>query len=1043
MSRPSRLATTISCLIWAGLVLLWVVPLAKADDAPNPFMVRHWTTDDGLPQNQVTCLKQTSNGYLWIGTYSGLARFDGVRFTVFTQRNTPGLAEDSINALAEDSEGTLWIATAKGLVVYREGHFESAYLDENFRNSHVDLLQSGRAGGIWMVAGMRVAHLERGRVSRLWTSGKEAQPIVSISEGADGWLNLFMQCAWLALSPSGDGVRTNSAQESRGPAWKVGLPAREPRQAWVGTTQGLRHWDGKDWRQVGTEHFGSSQVDLVFEDHSGNLWVNGHGELFGLWDGAHWRPIDFGEGFEKGTASCVEEDKEGSIWVGAMEGLVQLRRPLVQTYTTRNGLAHNRAWSVCEATEGTIWVGTQGGLSRIPPGGMIQPLPPGAVSNYCDRCVWPNDKGGVWTARNNLGLFEFQTARLAEVVPGSALPGPITALWKNRSNVLFVCTAGGVLGFRSDQPVPWRDPLLRYPVAEVRAILADRDGTLWLGTDGKGLSRIKTGVISSFTEREGLSNSNVYALHLDVEGALWLGTAHGLTRYRNGKFFAFGPEQGLLENTVNWILEDQSGFLWLSGLQGIYRVERAALNAVADGRARTVDPFVLGTADGMERAETNGEKQPAGWKARDGRLWFPTVRGVVVIDPGTIPLREKPPLVVLEQVKADDEVVAEVGNQMAGMGHQKTGRLRIGPGRAHVLEIQYTANSFGDPKRVRFRYRLVGAGSDWREQTGERVVRYLNLRPGDYHFEVTAANHHNVWNSKPTAFDFSLAAHFWQTGPFYALCVCGVFGLAAGVQAYRLRWQHRLLKLEEQRALASERTRIARDLHDDLGTALTGLALELDVVGRETKESPRAERLAGTAQRTRALAERMREVVWTVNPNCDTVSSLADFLEQQVSQFLRSDGIRVRLEFPEDIPSLPLGAEARHHLALSVREALTNVVRHAQATEVVLSIALLENGRDSGGNRGGKAENNAFLASTLFAKAGSAEMPGGQTLVVQVKDNGRGFRPTEKSGHGLANMQSRLQQVGGSFECASDGRGGTVVTFRLPLRVDKEKRKPI
>jgi signal transduction histidine kinase len=302
-------------------------------------------------------------------------------------------------------------------------------------------------------------------------------------------------------------------------------------------------------------------------------------------------------------------------------------------------------------------------------------------------------------------------------------------------------------------------------------------------------------------------------------------------------------------------------------------------------------------------------------------------------------------------------------------------------------------------ERARFRYRLLGANRDWREETSERTARYINLKPGKYRFEVTAADHHGIWNPVPASFGFSLVPRFWQTWTFYVLCGSGVIGLAAGLQAYRLRWQRRLLKLEEQRALATERTRIARDLHDDLGTALTGLALELDVAGRQAKEvAPLAGRLSEAAQRTRDLAERMREVVWTVNPKCDTVSSLASFLEQQVSQFLRADGLRLRLDFPEDIPELPLGAEARHELALSVREALTNVVRHAQATEVTLSLAITD-----------------------------------QTLRVQVKDNGRGFRQCQTNAHGLANMKARMERVRGSFECLCAPDGGTAVTFRLPL----------
>ena len=255
-------------------------------------------------------------------------------------------------------------------------------------------------------------------------------------------------------------------------------------------------------------------------------------------------------------------------------------------------------------------------------------------------------------------------------------------------------------------------------------------------------------------------------------------------------------------------------------------------------------------------------------------------------------------------------------------------------------------------------------------------------------------------------FAFSLAPHFWQTAWFYAGCALGVLGLAAGIQSYRLRWQRRLLKLEEQRALATERTRIARDLHDDLGTAMTGLALELEVIRRENcEQAPLVTRLGNAAKRTRSLAEQMREVVWTVNPRCDTASSLASFLEQQVEQFLRAEGIHVRLDFPEDIPPLPVEADARHQLALGVREALTNVVRHSGASQVVVTMAIDD-----------------------------------RVLVIRVADNGRGFELAAPRGNGLANLRSRLEQVGGTFDCVSSPGQGTTVTFRLPLNAPSKKK---
>jgi signal transduction histidine kinase len=356
--------------------------------------------------------------------------------------------------------------------------------------------------------------------------------------------------------------------------------------------------------------------------------------------------------------------------------------------------------------------------------------------------------------------------------------------------------------------------------------------------------------------------------------------------------------------------------------------------------------------------------------------------------------------VVIEEVLADDQTVFKEGSLISfGKLSSEPGNPLLPAGRGRVLEIRYTANSFVHPAKVRFQHRLRGREQVWRDAWTRRVAFYTDLRPGQYEFEVRACTDEGLWSSQSATFAFRLAPYFWQTRTFYVMSGAAIIGLGAMLQAYRLRWQHRLLKLDEQRALANERARIARDLHDDLGTALTGLALELDVAGQDAKDGPSlAERLSQTAKHARDLAERMREVVWTVNPRCDTVSSLADFLEQQAEQFLRAPGVRVRLQFPEDIPALPLDAKARHHLALCVREALNNVVCHAQATEVAVSLALVD-----------------------------------QQVLVEVKDNGRGCQPQERSGHGLANLRTRMEEIGGSFQCLSEIGAGTVVSLRLPL----------
>jgi signal transduction histidine kinase len=332
--------------------------------------------------------------------------------------------------------------------------------------------------------------------------------------------------------------------------------------------------------------------------------------------------------------------------------------------------------------------------------------------------------------------------------------------------------------------------------------------------------------------------------------------------------------------------------------------------------------------------------------------------------------------------------------------------LRIPPARAHGLEIRYTANSFVAPEKVRFRHRLEGAEGQWRDADTRRTAFYTNLRPGPYRFNVEASTQEGTWSERPAVFSFFVEPAFTQTAWFPALCALTLLGASGGIAYWRLRWQRRVLLAERNASLQGERARIARDLHDDLGTALTGLALELDVIQRDAEKLPASNRLTTTAQHTRQLAERMREVVWAVNPRCDTVSSLASFIEQQTAQFLKSDGIRGRLDFPDEIPELHIDSETRHQLILVMREALTNVVRHAAATQVVIKMTFEE-----------------------------------RLLVLQVIDNGCGFDSNPEMGHGLRNMAQRLERIGAQFSYQSSFGDGTTLTFRLPLKTPDESKR--
>lgn len=1043
-------------ILWAWLAFGSLVSLSPAAGEPKtresleqPFHVTQWTSEHGLPQNRISALAQTRNGYLWVGTWFGLARFDGVRFVLFNNTNTPEFKREAVTALAVDrGDGALWIGTREGLLRLKDGRFTRPADRHEMAQWDVSRLTAAAGGGVWVAAGERVSYY------------REHRSVVVKIDFAHEWET---EEQMLAVATSGrlrQVARDGTVKDWELPAGGLTnqliagwLPKDRAGRVWFSMQERLLRIAGGQWEELQTWPDRSSPSDHFLEDRAGGVWVAG--AEAGLWRYSELgaQPIKLNESGAEKRITCMLEDIEGQIWVGAVQGLFQLRPRLIRAVTTERGLPHDECWSVCEAPDGAIWVETARGVARIQDE-RTQTFPE-EPARSARHSVLADQAGRLLLGNGHHGLIAWlpgaETNRFWDTGPTAT----VEALYLDRQNCVWVGTDRGVTWFENGQPAAqWGE--FGLPTNSVRSIYQTRDGTMWFGTWRAGAVRWRradsqspaspgfqpadvatsnarsafgraadrksalrqVGNLRYFTTADGLADDRVFVFHEDADGALWIGTHNGLSRLTfpqpstlnsQPHIFTFRTEHGLLDNLINWLEEDDFGRLWFSCNRGIFHIERQDLNAVADGKKARANVAVYGTADGMPSPETNGEHQPAGCKDREGRLWFPTQQGVVMIDPRKLEGNDSSPPVVIEQIMVDKEVVYGDGLKVQNPKSETPDQeLRLPPGSAGLLRIRYTANSFADPRRVRFRYQLVGRDQDWREDTGERVAYYTDLRPRRYQFRVKAANPHGVWNEIPAEFAFSVAPHFWETWPFYAGCVLLVISLAAGVQSYRLRWQRRVLKLEHDTALATERARIARDLHDDLGTALTGLALEADVARRPAADPEKLRsRLCEVASRSRSLADRMREVVWAINPRCDNAASLASFLEQQVDQFVRADGIRVRLAFPENVPPLPVDAKTRHQLALGVREALTNVVRHAGATEVTVGFALDE-----------------------------------ESLTVCVTDNGRGFHPVEQPGHGLANLRARLQELGGQFNCVSEPSQGTVVRFRVPLTTRAPERKP-
>jgi signal transduction histidine kinase len=517
--------------------------------------------------------------------------------------------------------------------------------------------------------------------------------------------------------------------------------------------------------------------------------------------------------------------------------------------------------------------------------------------------------------------------------------------------------------------------------------------------------RRQVGQYRRFDKSAGLSSDFIECLHIADDGALWIGTfGGGLDRFKNGKFSVINREHGLPNGVIGHIESDGRGYLWMSSYGGILRASERDLNRCADGEIAGVPFLTYGINDGMPTLECSEGLQSAGGKTADGRLWFPTAKGLVVVDPAGATINTNQPPVRIEQMLVDDRVFA---------GANAAGPLKVSPGR-HRIEFEFTGLSFVAPEKVRFKWRLNNFDSGWAKESEQRVATYSYIPPGSYTFQVIACNNDGVWNETGASLAFEVLPYFWQTTWFHVFGGLATALAAGGVVWFdtRRRMRRRLERAERQRDVERERSRIARDIHDDLGAQLTRITMMSESARGEVANRERvAAGLEKIYDTSRELTRSMDEIVWAVNPRHDTLEGLATYLEKFAQDWLAGAGFRCRLDLPLQFPEWRLTSEVRHNVFLAFKEALHNTVKHSGATEVLIRLTL-------------KAE----------------------SFDLAVEDNGRGFAAAEMrqnlsdapgragSGNGLENMTRRLAAIGGSCEIQSAPGAGTKAVFSVQLK---------
>jgi len=991
-------------------------PSPDGEGPPPQYTVHQWTSANGLPASTIQCLLQTRDGYLWIGTRTGLVRFNGKEF-----RTTPGM---NCRSLAEDSDGILWIGCSDGLVCWDGIDFQSYRRMEPavpYVPCEVLSLCSRREGGVWLVW---AGELWRARNEKLWkVADLHGLSANSLCESRAGRLYLAGSEGVGVLEPaSPPGL---SKVNVFSPAHGSKCVAESPDGVlWLG---GAGDWD-RVYRLRDDQIWEYPEpVSFLFSvafDPRGTVWL---GTERGLWEAREnhlVRPQGLdGESFW--VINCLLTDRDGNLWIGTEHhGLYCLYRKPFYTYTTGDGLASDDVWSITQAHDGSLWVATKAGASRMDRGHFTSFRARGheydAIWNDL-RVITEDPSGTIWT-RMKTGVLFVSGGELLTPEDGSWQRFLLSSAYgKGNGTSWFV---GSVDQIRAFEHGTWKGQTIPLPGGErpsLLGVLQDASGDLWVGSSEHGLFHLQKDKTTRVTQDDGLTSDMVAPVLADSDGTLWLASNKGLNRLKDGHITRYIPADGLAEDIVMNVLEDGSGGFWLNGHRGIHRVSRRQLEDFARGKLRLLDCATYGLEDGLLSVEGNGGFYPNSCKTRDGRLWFPTTKGLAVVDPKLSELHALPPPVLVESLRADGQVVYDNGpGSLAGMpvvnlaatqtvyeglrasraAHD--GReLRLPPGRADSLLFSLTANTLLRTEQVRFRYRLEGRDPHWMDLGTQPSVLIKNLPPGHYRFRATACNSHGVWNLAGAEFAFYVAPFFYQTWTFYGLCAGALlFGIAA-FEAYRHSVQRRILGLEKDAALAGERERIARDLHDDLGASLSRIALLSEVARKDLEADSRAAPGIGRISAiAREVVDSISELVWATNSKYDNLESLAAYFREYAARFFEPAAIECRLNFPSKLPACILTAEFRRELFLVFKESLHNVIRHARAGRVEISLSV---------------------------------EPG--WLEIAVQDNGQGMVSQDTPGfhHGLGNMRERVAHLHGAFDLQSAPGQGTRISVRVPL----------
>ncbi|MEP6947131.1 MAG: two-component regulator propeller domain-containing protein [Acidobacteriota bacterium] len=1003
------------------------------------YRIDQWTADDGLPQNSVYAIVQTADGYLWVATVDGLARFDGVRFTIFNKSNSPGIVNNRFISLSEDADHNLWAGTEEsGAVRFTRGRFD-LFGSEAGVPRNVNWIESDANGAGTIFHGpVETVHYQGGEFlpvdqhSNLSHFGSElpkSEKMICRRNSVDKVSECFVGDQWVRFSLEGTGspgkflsVEQNTNLDGSIPVRFVSAAKEANGQVWAITADGrLAHAENGKVERIYGERDGlpkyplymmvGERLGLVAKDVDGSLWLidlpSMHKELLLKKNSIASFPLD------KIEFLSTYADREGDLWFGTKrDGLFRARKQVISTYSKAEGIEEKTVYPVYQDRAGTIWTGGAGLYKRE--GDKFVSIR--STEKFAVSAISENDAGRILIS--NFGaIFIQENDQFVPFEPDKiASTGFIYAIHEDPEKAIWIGSAGGLRRLKDGV-------VTSFSVADglagndVKTIIDSHFGGLWIGTYG-GLTRYENGRLKSWREEDGLPSGTVRCLFEDADGTLWIGSYDGgFARFKDGKFTRYDMKIGLPNDGAFQILEDDSRHFWISSNRGIYSVSRDDLDSFAEGKIARVNPTAYGKSDGMLSIECNGGRWPAGIRANDGRLWFPTQDGLAVIEPQNIKSNSQPPPVVIETVKVDNELIephvaanaldrAQPDDSTDSAAYSGGGDLTVNPNQQN-LEIKYTALSFINSENLRFKYKLEGLDDDWVDAGTRRQAYFSHIPPGSYTFHVIAANSDNVWNEKGAALKIVVLSPFYRTSWFLILAVF-VIGAFAYLMfrrrvtqinlkhAAEVAFSRRLIDSQEQ-----ERKRFAAEMHDGLGQSLVIIKnrarLSLKQPDQKTAMLDHLESISETA--SHAIHE-AKEIAFNLRPHLLDRLGLTKTIESMLDKVFGASGIELTTAVDQIDGVLEKDSEIL--LYRIVQECASNIVKHSEAENAVIRIAHNE-----------------------------------QVLTVKIVDDGRGFDPSTgkddlaKRSFGLVGIAERTRLLGGKLKIESEPGKGTTVSIKI------------